>query len=66
MGDVLTPQLTKSNATAFTKELVGLLDKINENGRIARETDKEIKRLRKLNDKSFAQMKKAVERLGNF
>ncbi len=61
MSDVLTRQLSKSNITAFTKELDGLLDKINENGRLAREADKDLQRLRKLNDKSFEKMKKAVE-----
>lgn len=61
MSDVLTRQLGKSSVAAFTKELDGLLDKINENGRLAREAEKETKRLRKLNDKSFAKMKRAVE-----
>lgn len=62
MSDVMTRQLGKSSVAAFTRELNDLLDKINENGRISRETDKEIQRLRKLNDKSFEKMKKAVER----
>lgn len=61
MSEALTRQLGKSSIAAFTKELDGLLDQINENGRLARETDKEIQRLRKLNDKSFEKMKKAVE-----
>ncbi|MCC6329399.1 MAG: hypothetical protein IT174_12860 [Acidobacteria bacterium] len=61
MSDILTRQLGKSSVAAFTKELNDLLDKINENGRLTREADKEIKRLRKQNDKSFEKMKKAVE-----
>lgn len=62
MSDILTRQLGKSSVAAFTKELDNLLDKINENGRLTREADKEIQRLRKLNDKSFEKMKRAVER----
>ncbi len=61
MNDILTRQLGKSSVAAFTKELNDLLDKINENGRLTREADREIKRLRKQNDRSFEKMKRAVE-----
>ena len=61
MNDILTRQLGKSSVAAFTKELNDLLDKINENGRLTREADREIKRLRKQNDRSFEKMKRSVE-----
>ena len=61
MSDILTRQLGRSSVAAFTKELNDLLDKINENGRLTREADREIKRLRKQNDRSFEKMKRAVE-----
>ena len=61
MSDVLTGQFGKSSVAAFTKELDSLLDTINKNGQLTRKADKEIQRLRKLNDKSFEKMKKAVD-----
>ncbi len=48
----------------LTDEISRLIDKISENARLARESEKQLVKLRKRNDRSFAQMKKALDRLG--
>ncbi len=63
MANVITREVRKTTAPAVTDEIAMLIDRIRENAKLARQSEKELVALRKRNDRSFAQMKKALDRL---
>ena len=64
MANAIARRARKPTVAILTDEISILIDKISENARLARESEKELVALRKRNDKSFAQMKRALDRLG--
>ena len=64
MANAIAGRVKKPTVAMLTDEISTLIDTINKNARLARESEKELVKLRKRNDKSFAQMKKALDRLG--
>ncbi len=63
MADVIARQSAKQKVTRMNDEISTLIDTIRVNAQLARESEKELAALRKRNDRSFAQMKKALDRL---
>ena len=64
MANVIARDARKATAPTVTDEISMLIDRISENAKLARQSEKELVALRKRNDKSFAQMRKALDRLG--
>ena len=64
MANVIARNAKKPTVGMVTDEISILINEISENARLARESEKELAALRKRNDRSFAQMKKALDRLG--
>ncbi|MBX3289357.1 MAG: hypothetical protein KF855_08415 [Acidobacteria bacterium] len=69
MQETLTnglPKLSKTKMAAYERELDALLKRLRESNLAAKQTYKEIDRLRKSNDRSFERMKRAVEKLESY
>jgi hypothetical protein len=63
MNEVLIPKLSKAKEMAYSQDIDALLSRLKENIRAIKETNRQIERLRKTNDKSFDRAKRAVEGL---
>jgi hypothetical protein len=63
MANVIARDARKATTPNVTDEIAMLIDRIRENAKLARQSEKELVALRKRNDRSFAQMKKALDRL---
>lgn len=66
MSQVLNPELTKSQEKKILHQLDEMFSKLNENNQAIREEQKQIKKLRVQNDKSFLRLSKAVESLKSY
>lgn len=63
MANALAGRVKKTGVAIATDEISALIKQISENARLARESEKELVLLRKRNERSFAKMKKALDRL---
>jgi hypothetical protein len=63
MANAVAERIKKPTVVTATDEISELLKQISENARLARQSEKELVALRKQNEKSFAEMHKALDRL---
>lgn len=63
MANALAERITKPVANDEIDEISKLIKQISENARLARQSEKELVALRKQNEKSFAEMHEALDRL---
>ncbi len=63
MANALAERIKRPSVAAATDEISALFKQISENARWARQSEKELAALRKQNDKSFAEMKKVLDRV---
>jgi uncharacterized protein YaaN involved in tellurite resistance len=66
MSQVLNEQISKSKEQNYLQEIENLLFKLKENSKTIKNENKQIERLRKVNDKSFGKLKQAVENLRTY
>ncbi len=66
MSQVLNSELTKAQEKRFSRQIDELFSKLKENNKAIIEEQKQITRLRKLNDKSFIRLTKAIENLKTY
>ncbi len=64
MANAVAGRVKRPAVAIATDEISAYIKQISDNARLARESEKELVALRKRNDKSFAQMKRALDRLG--
>lgn len=63
MSQVFDQEISKSKEKSYLNEIESLFLKLKENSKTIKQENKQIERLRKLNDKSFSRLKQAVENL---
>ncbi len=66
MSQVVDTQISNAKQASFSKKFDQFLVQLQENNRAALEIRKEIERLRKSNDRSYARAKKAVDALSKY
>ena len=66
MSQVLNQEISKTKEKSYSREIDNLLSKLKENCNLMKTENKEIARLRKLNDKSFEKLKRTVESLQTY
>ena len=66
MSQVLDQEISKTKEKSYSREIDNLLSKLKENCNSMKTENKEIARLRKLNDKSFEKLKRTVESLQTY
>ena len=66
MQEAIDLNIPKSKRAAFERQLNSLFAKLRENNDAARKAYKEIDRLKKANDRSFARLERAMKRLESY
>lgn len=63
MSQILKREISKTKEESYLREIEDLFLKIRDNNKSIKQENKQIERLRKTNDESFARLRQTVENL---